>query len=526
MAVKSEHVQSTTDHESSPDRKSIETPRLFDEPSFDPASDAFLKAIPPGIDTHAAALRRLQGDMRAQVMTQFQQDFGNYYVQRVMDQVHSTEQPADDLAQRIQAASADGNGLDAATRERLQAGLGVDLSGVRVHLDDEADRLAESVEAIAFTTGNDIFFRAGRYQPETAWGLRLLAHEVTHTLQQSNGPVDGTLNADGVSISDPSDGFEQAAEQAADQVLAGESAAPGYQNTATNTSGQTTVQRDEYSGDEDWEGVGWGVGGDAEQVYGTEPAKPGEAPGEFNPYAYAKENEQGGYEAGGALLQGADEYLDVSFGYGEGKAGAWGDEGGTRYGLKAGAGLAKADINEGGPVSGNVGSVTGNVEASVGDSGLTVGIGANAGEGAIDIGNMSDQSKTDESVTLGASAGLGFGGRLHWGDSDKDKQREYGLGFDVGPVSFDYKTEDPLRSALGGALTKPLLPDSKVNMTDTAIDYGSAAGSAIAEYGGAAYDTVAGTAGKAWDTTSDFAGSAYDTAAGGVNDAWNWATDW
>jgi hypothetical protein len=71
----------------------------------------------------------------------------------------------------------------------LEAGLGADLSSVRVHTGGEADHLARSVDAVAFTTGSAIFFRSGAYNPGTSVGLHLLAHEATHTMQQAAGPV-------------------------------------------------------------------------------------------------------------------------------------------------------------------------------------------------------------------------------------------------------------------------------------------------------------------------------------------------
>ena len=157
-------------------------------------------------------------------------------MQRAINRSRSTES-GDDLARRIQAASSGGSALDAATRERLQTGLNTDLSAVRVHTDNEADRLSESVEALAFTTGQDIFFRSGTYDPTSPQGLHLLAHEATHTLQQSAGPVAGTPAPGGVSISDPSDSFEQAAEQAANQVLSGTT------SSAPRLAGSTQVQR-------------------------------------------------------------------------------------------------------------------------------------------------------------------------------------------------------------------------------------------------------------------------------------------
>src|SRR5438874_41382 len=84
-----------------------------------------------------------------------------------------------------------------------QAGLEADLSNVRVQTDGEADHLARSVDAVAFTTGSDIFFQSGTYNPGTSEGLHLLAHEATHAVQQAQGPVAGTPVTGGVALSDP-----------------------------------------------------------------------------------------------------------------------------------------------------------------------------------------------------------------------------------------------------------------------------------------------------------------------------------
>jgi len=124
------------------------------------------------------------------------------------------------LARRIQAATGGGSRLDSSARRYLEAGLRADLSRVRIHTDGEADQLARSVSAEAFTTGQDIFFRAGTYDLHSADGLRLLAHEATHTVQQAAGPVSGTPSVGGVALSDPSDDFEQKAQQTARQLVA------------------------------------------------------------------------------------------------------------------------------------------------------------------------------------------------------------------------------------------------------------------------------------------------------------------
>ncbi|WP_229779670.1 eCIS core domain-containing protein, partial [Deinococcus knuensis] len=83
-----------------------------------------------------------------------------------------------------------------AIQRHLEQGLNHDLSRVRIHDDAEADKLAKGVNAIAFTTGTDIFFQAGQFNPNTQSGLELLAHEVTHTVQQSQGRVGTGIDPD------------------------------------------------------------------------------------------------------------------------------------------------------------------------------------------------------------------------------------------------------------------------------------------------------------------------------------------
>ena len=70
------------------------------------------------------------------------------------------------------------------------------------------------MSAHAYTVGSNIVFQRGAYDPGSTGGQTLLAHELTHVVQQRSGPVDGTPAAGGVSVSDPSDRFEvEAAEQ-------------------------------------------------------------------------------------------------------------------------------------------------------------------------------------------------------------------------------------------------------------------------------------------------------------------------
>jgi Domain of unknown function (DUF4157) len=112
------------------------------------------------------------------------------------------------LRERIQAARGKGHSLDSSARQMLERFFGRDLSDVRVHHDAQAHHLTQATGALAFTTGADIFFRSGMYQPDTLAGLSLLTHEVTHVVQQATRDLVG---AHEMLIGDAEDAFEQEA---------------------------------------------------------------------------------------------------------------------------------------------------------------------------------------------------------------------------------------------------------------------------------------------------------------------------
>lgn len=82
-----------------------------------------------------------------------------------------------------------GRPLPAPVRESMEQAFGTDFAGVRAHTDAEADTLNRALGARAFTAGQDIFFRRGNYDPAGRAGQRLLAHELTHVVQQDAGPA-------------------------------------------------------------------------------------------------------------------------------------------------------------------------------------------------------------------------------------------------------------------------------------------------------------------------------------------------
>lgn len=91
--------------------------------------------------------------------------------------------------QAVQAARGQGTALPEQVRAPLESAFGADFSGVRVHIGPEADALNRSLSARAFTIGRDIFFGKGEYSPQSGEGQKVLAHELTHVVQQGGAAV-------------------------------------------------------------------------------------------------------------------------------------------------------------------------------------------------------------------------------------------------------------------------------------------------------------------------------------------------
>ena len=176
-------------------------------------------------------------------LLQLQRGYGNHYVQRVVDQVTTAPVsqasmllgPADDRYEReadrvaqavvggatpttvnratshpsaiqrlsgaaggpvdarrqqaIQRARGSGQHLPDRARRPLERAFGADFARVRLHTDVQADQLSRALQARAFTTGQDIFFRRGEYDADSTRGQHTLAHELTHVVQQRDRPM-------------------------------------------------------------------------------------------------------------------------------------------------------------------------------------------------------------------------------------------------------------------------------------------------------------------------------------------------
>ncbi|APU14179.1 eCIS core domain-containing protein [Actinoalloteichus fjordicus] len=204
------------------------------------SADHHRRALSPSRrpDTRAP---RAAGSVSPQTITVLQRTIGNAAVARMIEQ-------------RREAASPDGQpvpgslvpevlhsaGLPLAepVRAEMEERLGADFSDVRVHDDRTAQRSATEIGARAYTSGHHVVLRDGVGDRHT------LAHELVHVMQQRLGPVSGTDNGSGLSVSDPSDRFEREAEQTARRVTPGRAPAPAPAPAQPAMTGQTgSVQR-------------------------------------------------------------------------------------------------------------------------------------------------------------------------------------------------------------------------------------------------------------------------------------------
>ena len=179
-------------------------------------------------------IARSSKPVQAKTITAFQApaavSFGNAAIQRLLAQ-RSSGDGAFDLdeatASRINNARGGGQTLDSSIQTKMGESMGADFSGVRVHTGGESHQLNEQLNAKAFTTGSDIFFREGAYSPQSSGGQELLAHELTHVVQQSTGAVGG--GGSGMTVNAPGDRFEQEADSVAKSVTSSAAAAPSVQ---------------------------------------------------------------------------------------------------------------------------------------------------------------------------------------------------------------------------------------------------------------------------------------------------------
>lgn len=93
------------------------------------------------------------------------------------------------IESQIHNSKGGGSAMDGSTKSFMESRFGIDFSSVRIHTDSRASQMSQELNAKAFTVGNDIYFNQGYYNPNTSGGKHLLAHELTHTVQQGGSNV-------------------------------------------------------------------------------------------------------------------------------------------------------------------------------------------------------------------------------------------------------------------------------------------------------------------------------------------------
>jgi hypothetical protein len=186
-------------------------------------------------------------------MASLQQNFGNRAVQRLIAQrsgpgpIGEDRQVNEHIQKNIERERGHGQTLPEGTQQQMGQALGEDLSEVRVHTDAPAHQLSQNLQAKAFTTGNDVFFGEGEYNPHSSAGQELLGHELTHVVQQREGRVD--LGGKGMQVNEPDDTYEHEADRVAKQAIGAEVDAHagdmgGMNRTESSVQRQDQVEED------------------------------------------------------------------------------------------------------------------------------------------------------------------------------------------------------------------------------------------------------------------------------------------
>ncbi|HSL68853.1 MAG TPA: DUF4157 domain-containing protein, partial [Longimicrobiales bacterium] len=132
--------------------------------------------------------------------------------------------------------------LDATARASFEKGLGHDFSRVRVHTDAAAAQSAQAVNSLAYTVGSEIVFGPQKYEPSSVAGRRLLAHELTHVVQQRD--AGGARSGSALEIAPAGSTYEAEAERVSAQVTGTTNGKPTLDSASVRTSVPTLMRAD------------------------------------------------------------------------------------------------------------------------------------------------------------------------------------------------------------------------------------------------------------------------------------------
>jgi hypothetical protein len=146
-----------------------------------------------------------------------EQDFKMVILQDTYETAEVSEEPTSIPPIVHEVLRSSGKPLESSTRDFMETRFGHDFRRVRIHTDEKAAESARAVNALAYTVGEDVIFDSGRYSPTTYDGRKLLAHELAHVVQQS----DGSTGVQAQTIGDSDHPSEREADYAAQNVMNG-----------------------------------------------------------------------------------------------------------------------------------------------------------------------------------------------------------------------------------------------------------------------------------------------------------------
>jgi len=180
-----------------------------------------------------------QQKKKESMLLNLQHKAGNQAVQRLIAQQKSEEgfDLDDKTTAKIQQSRSGGQALERSLQQQMETKFGKSLDDVKLHTDQPANTLSQQLGASAFTIGSDVFFGEGKYDPGSTKCQELLAHELTHVIQQREGKVNS--GKPGLNVRPAGDEFEQEADSTAQSLTS---------EASPQTAVTPSVQRQE-----DWE---------------------------------------------------------------------------------------------------------------------------------------------------------------------------------------------------------------------------------------------------------------------------------
>src|SRR3989338_7738412 len=149
----------------------------------------------------------------------------------------TSSQPS--INDKLSSSKGSGSPISGGVKQEMESGFGADFSDVKIHTDDRAASMSKEIGAQAFTNKGDIYFNQGKFNPATQQGKTLLAHELTHTIQQGAAceKKDSEADKDKTASEDKTPTTDQAStDKPADAV-----STPGATSTSATTSGAPSV---------------------------------------------------------------------------------------------------------------------------------------------------------------------------------------------------------------------------------------------------------------------------------------------